>query len=103
MCNLSFHSGPGIWVTAINLHLGDRKQLQGVKSSSGENPIAVVLQFRSFVLNVLPRMPHKVNVVFGINSLILGDKFMAHNPADVKEKHQHALGCAADLTRLVRS
>ncbi len=46
-------------------------------------------------------MPQNNTVVLSVNSQTLGDKFMMHNPANVRKHPQHACGCAPDMTHIL--
>ena len=67
-----------------------------------EQPIACTPQFRSFSPNVLQQTAKNTAVELGVHGLAFGGKFMVHNPSNV-EKHEHTLGRAAALPRLLRS
>ena len=67
-----------------------------------EQPIARAPQFRSFSPNVLPQTAKNTAVELGVHGLALGDRFMVHNPSNVK-KHEHGFERAAALPRLLRS
>lgn len=47
-------------------------------------------------------MPQKVTVVIIIYSLTLRDGLTAHNPENVYENYQHALGCAFNLIHVLQ-
>lgn len=48
-------------------------------------------------------MSQRVTEVLCVNGLILGEDLRVHNPKNVTENLQHALGCAHDLRRLPQS
>ncbi len=58
-----------------------------------EEPSCRAPEFRSFASNILPQTPQNVMIVLCINSLTLANKFMVNDSVNVKENHQHALGC----------
>ena len=68
-----------------------------------EQPIARAPQFRSFSPNVLPQTTKNIAAQLGVHGLVFRDKFMVHNPPNVKKHDEHALGRAAALPRLLRS
>jgi hypothetical protein len=45
-----------------------------------KQPIAHVLQFRLFSLNVLPQMEQNIAVGFGVHGMAFRGKFMVYNP-----------------------
>lgn len=61
-----------------------------------DNPFAIPPLFKLFA--ALPQTPQNITIVLDIDNLTLKDEFMVHNPLDVKENQQHALGCTPDLT-----
>jgi hypothetical protein len=68
-----------------------------------EQPIAHASQFRAFSPNVLPQMAKNIAVEFGVHGLAFRYKFMVHNPSSVENHDERALGCAATLSRFLRS
>jgi len=68
-----------------------------------EQPVAHAPQFRSFLPNVLPQRAKNIAVELGVHGQAFGNKFMVHNPSNVKKHDEHALGRAAALPRLLWS
>jgi hypothetical protein len=57
-------------------------------------------KFRATSLHVLMQSPQNIPVEPRIRSLACWDKFLVHNPLDVKESDDHALDFAFHLSGL---
>ena len=68
-----------------------------------EQPIACMLQFRSFSPNVLPQTAKNIAVELGVHGLAFGGKFKVQNSSNVEKHDEHAFGFATALPRLLQS